>query len=437
MRAALLVGVSALALAQVACGDDSACEDASCASSGDTASSSAASSSASSSGAGTGGSAPSLECPASGVLRGPWAQKPRPTSITLRWDACAETDATAIVSIDGEDRSIAGTQTAAEVRTEYMGLEGVTLPDFAGTYWLNEVVVEDLEPGSCHEYAIAADPERGGRFCTSRPSGDAFSFWAIGDTNPGIAPTEAVVEHIVARGPDFVLHEGDIQYYSSIVDSWTQWFISMQPMLSSGVFAPTYGNHEAELEHELEDYYLRMFADGGDGTAPTWYRFESGGLHVFVIDTEGDIAIGSEQGGWLEAGLADAATSEGFRGSLVTMHRPLISVGDVASRPELRAHYEPIFVEHGVRLVLAGHMHGYERFVSSGIVYITTGGGGGALGDVDENVDLDPAETSLRLAAARAFHAVLFEVGDDAITGSAIDETGETFDSFAVDLPPG
>ncbi len=422
-----------LAVALAACGDDATCSQGTCSSEAATTGDATASSSASS---GAGGEAPALECPPSGVLRGPWAQRMTPTSITLRWDACAETDATALVEIGDEDRAVVGTQTRAEVRTEYFGLEGVTLPDHAGSYWLNEVVVEDLEPGACHRYAIAAEPERQGRFCTSRPSGDDFSFWAIGDTNPGIAPTEAIVEHLVAREPDFVLHEGDIQYYSSIVDSWTQWFISMQPMLAAGAFAPTYGNHEAELEHELEDYYLRLFADGGDGAAPTYYRFESGGLHVFVLDTEGDLSVGSEQGGWLEASLIDAAASEGFRGSVITMHRPLISVGDVASRPELRAHYEPIFVENGVRLVLAGHMHGYERFLSSGIVYVTTGGGGGALGDVDENVDLVADEASLRQAAARAFHAVHFEVGADAIAGSAIDETGAAIDTFSIELAP-
>lgn len=375
-----------------------------------------------------------IECPRSGVARGPWAQRPTATSITLRWDACAESDPRALVRIDGEDVPLEGTRTEALVRTSFTGAAPADLP---GTYWLHEVVVEGLRPGACHTYALAADAGREGRFCTSRRPGEPFVFWALGDTSPAVGPTEEIVEQIVATPPDLTLHLGDMQYYTSEVESWSLWFLAMQPLLSSGGFAPSRGNHESELEHELQDYYLRLFADGGhDGTA-TSYRFESGGVHFLALDSQEDLDVGSEQGGWLEASLAAAAATEGYRGAVVFMHKPLLTLGFSPSSPHLRAHYGPIFAEHGVRLVLAGHVHGYERFLTEdGIVWVTSGGGGGPLGDVDENVVVRPEEAPLRVFAARAHHALRLEVDDDAIRGAAIDPGGLPIDTFTVSLPP-
>ena len=97
--------------------------------------------------------------------------------------------------------------------------------------------------------------------------------------------------------------------------------------------------------------------------------------------------------------------------------------------------FEPFFEDYGVRIVLCGHMHGYERFQSGNIVYVVSGGGGGLLGDVSVAVAERPDEAALRLASARAFHAMMFEVGAESLDGSAIDENGDTLDSFSIPLP--
>jgi hypothetical protein len=54
-----------------------------------------------------------------------------------------------------------------------------------------------------------------GRFCTARAPGDAIRFLAIGDTNPSLGDnTTKVLLHTLPKNPDFVVHGGDIQYYS-------------------------------------------------------------------------------------------------------------------------------------------------------------------------------------------------------------------------------
>ena len=354
----------------------------------------------------------------------------------VRWDACRPGDVAISLTPEagGPTRTVSGTQTAAELTTSHQLLD--IPPDVPGTYYTSEVALTGLEPGTCYTYSIVSDPTQGGRLCTAAPNGAALSFMAIGDTNPGIAPTEAVLANVLARAPDFTLHLGDIQYYSSVLDSWSQWFLSMQPMLSSGgAFMPSIGNHESENETEYADYYDRLFADAGFDGNRRYYRFHSGGLWFFALDTESSLAPNSEQGIWLAQMLADAEAQPGFRGSVVYMHRALITVGDAQSDPGLRSVLEPLFLEHDVRLVVAGHVHGYERFVSNGLTYITSGGGGGVLGDIDENVDERPEEAALRVASAAAFHAMHFEVGPTSIVGAAIDETGAEIDTFSIALP--
>ncbi len=426
--------VTALAgSALAACGDDTEASSGA----GSTASAASSGSSSASSGAGGEGGGSTFVCPESGVLYGPWSEKLDFDTAVVRWDACAEGLASITFAPEegGASRSVKGTQSAFNVRTEFGGIPGATIPDEPGVRYFTEVAIDGLVPGTCYAYTLDDEGTRGGRFCTARLAGESLRFMAIGDTNPGIAPTEAVVDHVIAMNPDFGVHLGDIQYYSSVVDSWAQWFISMQPLLSSHAFQPTIGNHEDERDFEFMDYYDRLFADAGFGGDRRHYRFESGGLHFFSVDSEGDLAIGSEQGRWLEAGLADAAAQDGFRGSIVYMHRPFISVGDGGSLPDLRAHYEPLFEDYGVRMVLAGHMHGYERFTSGNVVYIVSGGGGGLIGDVSAAVNERPEEAALRDAFAAKFHAMLFEVGPESIEAAAIDENGDSIDTFSVPLP--
>ncbi len=385
--------------------------------------------------AGAGGAPTSIACPASGVFHGPWSMRFTDTTAVVRWDACKPSDVAVTVTPErgGASQTATGTQTAATVTTHHEIFD--VIPDLPGTYYTSEVAITGLTPGECYRYAVVADPAREGRFCTSKPSAAPFTFMAIGDTNPAIAPTEELLQHVLMRQPDFVVHLGDIQYYSSVLDSWSQWFISMQPMLSGGAFMPSIGNHESENETEYADYYDRLFAGAGfDGTRK-YYRYQSGGFWFFSLDTEMDLSPNSEQGIWLAQMLEDAAQKPGFRGSIRSMHRPVITVGDAGSDPGLRSLLEPLFEEHGVRLVLAGHMHGYERFVSGAVTYITSGGGGGLIGDVNENVATRPEEAALRQAVSDQFHAVVVDVGASAIQGVAIDASGSEVDAFSISLP--
>ncbi len=414
----LAVPMLLFAFALLACQDEQApCEGPSC------------------NGGGGQGGGTARECPDSGVLYGPWSLHFDETSAVVRWDGCkpSSTELSVQPEDGGETLSFSGEQTAAEVTTEYSFLSGIP-PDLPGTYYRTEVVVTGLQPGSCYRYEPSAEPARSGRFCTARAAGEPYRFMAIGDTNPTIGDTAGVLDAALVDNPDFVVHSGDIQLYSSVFETWAIWFPQMAPLLEQGAFMPAIGNHEYDNETEFEDYYVRLFGGAGfDGTID-YYRFQSGGVWFFSLNTENPLDAGSTQAVWLEHQLADAAATPGYRCSIVYLHRPFITLADYSQKKTEREHFKPIFLQHGVRVVLQGHVHGYERFVDGQLTYITTGGGGAVLHDLDERIDDRPDEAALRVASAQRNHAVIFDVGVAELTGTVISNKAEVLDTFVISL---
>jgi hypothetical protein len=387
--------------------------------------------------AGSAGAAPARACPESGVLYGPWALHFDETSAIIRWDGCAagSTDVTFEPEAGGAAVTVSGTQTPAEVQTSFELVANV-LPDVPGTYYTSEVRLEGLEAGSCYRYRLGVDASRGGRLCTAKPAGEPFKLLVIGDTNPSFGDTAGVFDHALSDDLDFILHLGDIQYYSSFIESWAAWFPQMERLLGQGAFMPCVGNHEYENDHEFQDYYARLFGGAGfDSDAVEYYRFQSGGVWFFSISTESDLDPGTPQAEWLEEQLADAAAQPGYRFGVVYMHKPMMTLADFSQRSGERAHFEPLFLQYGVKLVLTGHVHGYERFDAGDLTYVVSGGGGALLHDLDARIADRPEEAALRMAAASRYHALTLEVDDAELRGAAISHEGESLDEFSIPLP--
>ena len=378
-----------------------------------------------------------LVCEGSGVSKTPWVLAIDETSAKIRWEACREGVSPELTwkREDGGEAKKAVAQVAPFVVTETYKLpfnpEGPH--DWEGTYYMHEAALTGLEPSTCYSYELTADASAKGRFCTARKAGDSFRFMVIGDTNPSLGnSTSQLLEKNLPANPDFTIHTGDLQYYASLIESWANWWPKMQPLLAQGALLPAVGNHEFEKPKEFELYYERFFDGAGfDGTS-RYYRFSSGGVWFFSADTEQDLGPDSEQGKWLAEGLAFAKKQPGFRFSIVYLHRPWITCGDKSNDPELRQAWEPVFVENDVKLVIFGHLHGYERFEVPGLTYITSGGGGAVLYDLDKN--LDRPECELRKAAGAFYNATIFEVEAGKLRGITKDEKGEVRDEFEIPL---
>ena len=306
--------------------------------------------------------------------------------------------------------------------------------DVPGTVYMHEAAIAGLSPGTCYRYALAADAKLAGRFCTSQPDGGKVHFLAIGDTNPLLGDTTSrLLAKVLPLGADFVVHGGDIQYYDSHLETYAGWFPRMQPLLALGTLQPAFGNHEHETPDELDDYTLRLFGHPSFGGATMWYRFESGGVWFHVLDTEEPIEPSTPQGLWLTSGLAEVAQSPGFRASILVMHRPLVTCGDNAENDGARKAYASTFAQYKVPFVIQAHIHGYERFEIDGITYVVTGGGGGLIGNIDEN--LSRAECAMRKASGGFFHAMDVVIDGPSLHATVIDDSGATRDTFTVALP--
>ena len=377
----------------------------------------------------------SAPCDGAGVVKGPWALAATDAAVTLRWEACRPGVA-ADVTIElegGGDAFVRASQESAITFTveQKAPFNNRIDPDRAGTTYLHEARVADLLPGTCYRYRMAAEPGRGGRFCTTRAAGASFRFAAIGDTSPGQGPATAIAAVLGKQGADFVVHGGDLQYYA--FETWAYWFQEMRPFLGLFAMYPAIGNHEFERPTEREEFVRRYFGgaplDGNDDH----YRFESGGVWFFALNTEEPIGAGSDQATWLAAQLADASQKPGYRFGVVYFHKPIVTCGVKEHDPAAYAHLEPLFTQHKVALVLQSHFHGYERFELGERTYITTGGGGAFLQPLDEN-DTRP-ECASRVAKGSFHHAMVFDVAPGKLTGVVLDEAGAVRDRFEKVVP--
>lgn len=374
--------------------------------------------------------------------RGPWALQGETDRMVVRWETFGEAPVTAAVIVTSEEGGAESRHVGESVPSEIDFTFGTTsvlvmLPDFAGTYYMNEVVVTDLEPATCYRYTVEGYEEHGGRFCTMHEADDhttPISFLWLADTSPLLEAGEAVLDAVIESNPEFVVHGGDLQYYSALFESWNLWFQDMAPMLEVGAFYPCIGNHEQERDGEYEATYARFFAQPSRDGTTSQYHYETGGVHFFSINSEDDIGEYDDDFSWLDDALAEAKTQPGYRASIVYFHRPIYTLAKHAPSLPLRSVLQPIFEAHDVDLVLQGHNHSYERFEVNGITYLVAGGGGSVLRDESASVDAFPDELPLRQAAGRFHHGVIVTIDADGIHGEAIDTEGVSRDSFNIAL---
>jgi hypothetical protein len=94
----------------------------------------------------------------------------------------------------------------------------------------------------------------------------------------------------------------------------------------------------------------------------------------------------------------------------------------------LRAKIEPIFTHYGVKVVLTGHDHIYERVkLQQGIQHFITGAGGKMRrGDVDMKSEIRAVTYD------KDNHFMLMELDENEIAFKAISETGEVVDTGTI-----
>jgi 3',5'-cyclic AMP phosphodiesterase CpdA len=242
----------------------------------------------------------------------------------------------------------------------------------------------------------------------------------IGDSGTGEKPQFDVAQQMmnfhIAFPFDFVVMLGDNIYGGHEPDDFKRKFEDpYKALLDIGVkFYASLGNHDITNER----FYKPFNMDG-----KRYYNFKRGNAEFFVLDSN---YMDPDQLAWLEKTL----TASNAHWKICYFHHPLYSDGKTHGPDlDLRKQLEPIFVAHGVNLVLAGHEHCYERIQpQQGIYYIVLG----CSGQLRLHNLKSSAEMVKGFDTDRVF--ALMEIAGEELHFQTISRTGATVDAGILPL---
>lgn len=209
------------------------------------------------------------------------------------------------------------------------------------------------------------------------------------------------VDALVTTG-DNVYERGEPELFAAQLDEPYRALRRTRPLWA------TLGNHDVAAGHGPTQ--LRHL-----GLPDLPYARALPGLRLLFLDAN---RVDDAQAAWLDAQLA----APGPDPPVVVFHHAAWSCSRHDSNEQVRRSWVPILEDHRVPLVLNGHDHNYQRFVSAGgVTYVVTGGGGRALYPVDGCA----AGAPQRVAAHVRHHFTAVEVRDGslAVTVVADDDT--------------
>ena len=208
------------------------------------------------------------------------------------------------------------------------------------------------------------------------------------------------------------LGDNDYTRGRAFVSSWRS---SFGWLPGAGVdVAGALGNHDVEVRNGRYEFrLLRM-------PGPYYVRRVSE-VEVIVLDST---AVTRAQTRWLERTLAERT---GFR-RIVVFHHPPYTCGGHLGSAAIQRLWVPLFERYGVRLVLSGHDHNYQRFVRRGVTYVVHGGGGARL----YRLRGCPRSYPTRVAARVAHGFLYVTVEADAFLVRAVRLDGRMIDEVRV-----
>jgi len=245
----------------------------------------------------------------------------------------------------------------------------------------------------------------------------------IGDMGEGSPAQDRNTEWIRRWNPTHVATVGDNVYPLGREKDWARRFDPAYAELRTHTtWMPALGNHDY-YSGDLTPYFARFSHLQGQA----YYTWTLGPAQFFVLDSEQRLDGSSAQQAWLAAELAKSTAPY----KVVQLHRPLVASrgGSIADRQF--GDLGPLLARYGVDLVLAGHVHGYERSLDKyGITHVVTGGGGAATYGY---VGAPPKASIVR--SGRNHHLQL-SFDDSRMVVRAVDDRGVAFDSTVLTPSP-
>jgi len=244
-------------------------------------------------------------------------------------------------------------------------------------------------------------------------------------TNPSVR--QALIARIAEEKPDVVLLTGDVPWHGGNAGDYTVYEAETKPWRDAHLRVyPALGNHEfAQCQPEdcLENWWQAFPVLRGR----RWYSAQLGAeIYAIALDSDTSLLPQSEQARWLEAEIASLPSSVKF--VFIIMHHP--PVADIQTK---------MFTDHNPReneialsklveanhksaakfIVIAGHIHNYERFEQNGVLYLVSGGGGAVPYPVErmpEDAYQDPSFPNYHylkfVLAGNTLKATMFRLAD-------------------------
>ena len=258
-----------------------------------------------------------------------------------------------------------------------------------------------------------------------------------------------LVHRIAGERPDAVLVSGDLPWHGGVQQDYAQFRVETAEWRAENLrILPALGNHEFSMCEPavcLENWWEAFPELRGK----RWYSSDVGpAVRVIALDTMSPLTPDSQQRAWLEHEISTLPATVQF--VMISLHHP--PVADVQARVHVDHNPRPnetslaeflataAPTSHARFVVVAGHIHNYERFLQDDIVYIVSGGGGA----VPYEVDRTPPDRYQRTEFPN-FHYVKFTIGGGQLTGEMyrLDEPDAPVphftlkDTFKVDAPSG
>jgi hypothetical protein len=266
-------------------------------------------------------------------------------------------------------------------------------------------------------------------FRTAVPFDTTFKFIVYGDTRTQADSHLAVINIIVALGPYFNLHTGDLVADGFSESDWAVYFATTCSSATCAQKIPIYyaiGNHEDESPLYYDYFYL---PHNNPDSTESYYSFDYGNSHFISLNTQKPYGPSSDQYQWLKSDPKSAYYKTFI---FVFMHDHPYCAGGHNSNTGLRDTLCPLFEAYKVDMVLNGHSHFYQRNGPiNKVTYIITAGGGAPLHT--------PAESNWTQYSEKRHHCVHLTVWSDSLKLKMVRTDGTVGDSLvyhAQEKPP-
>lgn len=255
----------------------------------------------------------------------------------------------------------------------------------------------------------------------STPS--TFTFAAVGDSGDGGQVTTKIARRILAARPAFLVHLGDLAYPRGTAAELDAHFIRpYRRVLERVPIFPTPGNHDLGSGSAYTELFRPLYTTADpDGLN---YAFDWSDARFFSASFTAFGDPGVANASWLGSELAGAAARP-WR--IVFLHEPPYTSARKGS--VVGGRWLQQILERGrTDLVLAGHVHMYERAdlactidAAARVLSIVSGGGG--------NASLDHPRPHPNFPRALSVpHFLRVRVSRDSIDIKAVDTRGQVLD---------